>query len=354
MAAPEEIENNRQTLEILDARVRDQQVPGLRLGYIDASSPGHELSGKGGVGMARKIGLDWALSILDSAASPGLLLSLDADTLVDPNYLRAVREHFAARNAWAAAIAYAHRLDGPPEEAAAIVCYEIFLRYHVLGLRYAGSPYAFHSIGSAIACRADAYVAVSGMNQRQAGEDFYFLEQLAKTGGVDTIRTTTVYPSARPSSRVPFGTGRRVRRFLAHTQDEYLLYDPRSYQIIRDWLAVVADHLDGDADGLLVRAGMICPQLKDFLEANGFVQTWERLQRHSADDQQLHGQFHRWFDGFRTLKFIHHLRDNGFPERPMFESLQTLLDWMGATIPMAVSGDLEAQKAALDHLRQLG
>jgi len=351
VAASDEIENNRQTIDILDTMVRGRQVlvggesfpaysyenrgqsrrgmiprqpsasSRLRVGYIDASSPGHELPEKGGVGMARKIGLDWALAILDPAASPGLLLSLDADTLVDPNYLSAVREHFVAQNAWAAAIAYAHRLDGPLEETAAIVCYEIFLRYHVLGLRYAGSPYAFHSIGSTIACRADAYVAVSGMNQRQAGEDFYFLEQLAKTGGVDEIGTTTVYPSARPSSRVPFGTGRRVRRFLAHTHDEYLLYDPRSYQIIKDWLAIVADHLDGNAADLLTRAGTICPQLRVFLESNNFAQAWERLQRNSAGHQQLHSQFHRWFDGFRTMKLIHHLRDNGFPERPMFESL---------------------------------
>ena len=34
----------------------------------------------------------------------------------------------------------------------AIICYETFLRYYVMCLRYAGSYYAFHTIGSAMAC----------------------------------------------------------------------------------------------------------------------------------------------------------------------------------------------------------
>jgi len=143
-----------------------------------------------------------------------LLLSLDADTRVEPNYLESVRAHFADPYAWAAVIAYAHPIEGTPEEQAAIASYEILLRYHVLGLRWAGSPYAFPSIGSTIVCRAEAYVAVSGMNRRRGGEDFYFLQQLAKTGGVGFINTTTVRPSGRPSSRVPFGTGAYVRQFL--------------------------------------------------------------------------------------------------------------------------------------------
>ncbi len=256
-----DIENNSKTLSILDAAHHSlssfdklcEQTPselvdalerGLRLAYIDASSAGCELSGKSGVGTARKIGLDWGLSILDAShADPGVLLSLDADTWVDSNYLHAARACFSRPDAWAAVIPFAHRLEGSPTEIAAIVCYEIFLRYHVMGLAYARSPYAFHSIGSAMACTVDAYVAVSGMNQRQAGEDFYFLQQLAKTGRVDTIRGTAVYPSPRPSHRVPFGTGQRVRRFLDASQDEYLLYDPRCYAVLKAWLSHVSQHL---------------------------------------------------------------------------------------------------------------
>jgi len=361
---PAHIDDNRRTLTLLEALRRGQDVPeladlvqsGLRLGYVDAASPGYEFPEKGGVGLARKIGLDWGLAVLDRTdASTKLLFSLDADATVEPNYLSAVREYFEQRNAWAGVVSYAHPLGGPPDQVAGIVCYELFLRYHVLGLRYAQSPYAFPSIGSTMICRSEAYVAVSGMNQRQAGEDFYFLQQLAKTRGVTRITTTTVYPSSRPSDRVPFGTGPRVRRFMEGGADEYLVYDPRCYRILKHWLAFIATHLDDDADQVLSGASDICIPLGRFLEALGFPQAWSRLRRNSKDDRQFHDQFHRWFDGFRTLKLIHYLRDNGFPQQDLFESIRLLLEWIGAPYggfdPGAVRGDVRVQIALLYHLR---
>ena len=365
-----DIKNNEETLAILDAARRGERPPelegalqrGLRMAYIDASSPGRALSEKGGVGSARKIGLDWGLRVLsESSARPGLLLSLDADTWVESNYLGAVRASFNCPDAWAAVISYAHRLEGSPSEIAAIVCYEIFLRYHVLGLAYAGSPYAFHSIGSAMACTGEAYVAVSGMNQRQAGEDFYFLQQLAKTGRVDSISTTTVHPSPRPSRRVPFGTGQRVRRFLSSvgsssgsTADEYMLYDPRCYQVLRAWLTHIADNLPSNAGSLRDYANSLSPSLGAFLDVQDFMTVWPRLQRNARDPAQLHLQFHRWFDGFKTIKLIHYLRDHGLPLREMFSSVIALLEWSRKPFPSAASEireDIGLQIDLLNHLR---
>ncbi len=377
-----DIKNNSETLSILDAAHRtvcrgltncgqnppelvDALERGLRLAYIDASSPGRELSDKSGVGAARKIGLDWGLSILDAShADPGVLLSLDADTWVDPNYLEAARACFSRPNAWAAAFPFAHRLEGSPAEIAAIVCYEIFLRYHVMGLAYACSPYAFHSIGSAMACTADAYVAVSGMNQRQAGEDFYFLQQLAKTGRVDAIRGTTVYPSPRPSHRVPFGTGQRVRRFIDASQEEYLLYDPRCYAVLKAWLSHVSQHLHDTvclrstncgADSLRSHAADISPALARFLDEQEFMAVWPRLQHNARDSSRLHDQFHRWFDGFKTLKLIHYLRERELPMCDMFEAVTALLKWTSRSVPDVPQSNMREnttlQIALLNYLR---
>ena len=353
-ASRADVENNLETLDRLDAMVGK---PGMRLAYVDASSPGNELPKKGGVGLARKLGLDLGASVLEKAEPPRLLISLDADTCVEPNYLPAIRHFFEAHRISAATISYAHRLDGPPEQAAAILCYEIFLRYHVLGLEYAGSPYAYHVIGSAMACTAEAYAAVSGMNQRQAGEDFYFLQQLAKTAGIARVTDTTVHPSSRGSERVPFGTGKRVRRFLSREQDEYLLYDPRCYRILKDWLALVASDLGASAPGLVSAAGSVAPELEAFLEEAGFGRAWERLRENSASPAQLHCQFHRWFDGFRTLKLIHYLRDNGYPERGMFDSVARLLAMAGVSAPAldwgALRDDVGAQRGLAELMRQL-
>ena len=125
--------------------------------------------------------------------------------------------HFSRGKAQTGIVAYEHQMPSDDIEQAAICSYEIFLRYWVLGLQYARSPYAFHSIGSTIVTTADGYLAVRGMNRREAGEDFYFLNKLAKTGPIRQIRETVVYPSARISRRVPFGTGAAVEKIVSGT-----------------------------------------------------------------------------------------------------------------------------------------
>jgi hypothetical protein len=54
--------------------------------WIDCSSKGFGLKAKGGVGVARKIGMDSSLPYLNWNNDP-IILSLDADTIVDANYL---------------------------------------------------------------------------------------------------------------------------------------------------------------------------------------------------------------------------------------------------------------------------
>jgi hypothetical protein len=365
-ADPADIAQNAETLYLLQSmaegaptrEVRSLAASPLRLGYIDASSQDFALRSKDGVGLARKIGLDWGVAVLArNGADRGGLLSLDADTRVEPSYLAAARAHFDSPGSWAGIFEYAHPISPPAEEARAIVCYELFLRYHTLGLKYAGSPYAFHTIGSTIGCTVEAYVAVSGMNRRQAGEDFYFLQKLAKTGPVKRISGTTVWPSSRASHRVPFGTGARVRRFVAGEHDEYLLYHPESYGVLKKWLACAAAHGEEEADTVLDAAGRIAPPLAAFLSASGFAETWPRLQENSRDTEAFLKQFHVWFDGFRTLKLIHHLRDHGYPEQGTFQAIQDLLALRGDAISPGTrcraESNLNEQQAILCQLRAI-
>ncbi len=132
---------------------------------------------------------------------------------------------------------YEHQMPADRVRQAAICRYEIFLRYWVLGLQFAQSPYAFHSIGSTIVTTDEGYLAVRGMNRREAGEDFYFLNKLAKAGPLRRIRETRVYPSGRLSARVPFGTGAAVAKMVSGSSGDFLLYDPRVFVVLRAWLS---------------------------------------------------------------------------------------------------------------------
>jgi len=300
---------------------------GLKIGFVNASSEGKELPPKdAGVGLARKIGMDLALIILDYN-SPGkkILVCLDADCTVDKNYITEIVDNFNSRNLSAAVVNYSHHVDDRDGGLNAIICYEIFLRYYELGLKIAKSPFAFPTIGSTIACDYESYIKSEGMNKRKAAEDFYFLEKLAKNYTVEKIKTTTIYPSSRRSWRVPFGTGQRVNRFYAGVQDEYLLYNPNSFFILRDWLSIFNNETQNSVYFLLKAAKEIDECLFTFLITQRFETDWQSILDNSKTNGQIQRQKIRWFDGFRTLKLIHYLRDSGYPLVNMFDALDTLL-----------------------------
>jgi hypothetical protein len=304
--------------------------PALQISWIDAASPGLEFpSASGGVGLARKIGFDLALPRLTFKHNPPLLVSLDADTLVRPDYLPAIVRHFLESKEGGGVIPFCHQRGKTPEQEAAIRRYELFLRSYVLGLERAASPYAFHTVGSTIACRAEAYARMSGMNLRQAGEDFYFLQHLAKTAGVRKIAGTVVYPSPRVSHRVPFGTGPSVFRLLAREYGAVLFYRPECFQILREWLALVAENPDSNGEDILARAGRISENLGNYLSRNRFPSTWEKLRKNFRAPSLLMRGFHHWFDGLKTLRLIHHLSAGPYPRAEADLVMPGFLAWAG-------------------------
>jgi glycosyltransferase involved in cell wall biosynthesis len=374
---PAAIRNNLETMEYLEALVKKKPVgefdadkdiyplllslsdSKLRLGYIDASSRCFEIpQNTGGVGMARKIGMDMALRLLKNSSAPhNLILSLDADTLVQNNYLSAIKNYFTEKIK-TAIVAYEHQQPLNDDEQAAICCYEIFLRYWVLGLKYAKSPWAFHSIGSTIVTSTEAYLEVRGMNKREAGEDFYFLSKLAKMSNIGYIKATCVYPSARPSARVPFGTGKRVQRFLAgEGKEEYLLYDPKIFVILAKWLQLMKNNLICRDDEILMKTERIHPMLKSFLKDCDFISAWSKIFRNAKDEKTISRQFNDWFDGFKTLKLINYFTREVYPQINMFEALKRILSMLempgleieaGTKIPKP-----EEQMNILQYLRKV-
>lgn len=318
-----------------------QQYGLNNLFWMDAASAGNELPPKQGVGLARKIGLDLALALLDYRNGDPLLICLDADTLVQQDYLAAITRHFSSSSAGGASIPYRHRPASDPAGQSAIDRYELFLRAYVLGLELAGSPYAFHTVGSAMACRASAYVAAGGMNRRLAGEDFYFLQQVHKTSGVAALAGTVVHPSPRSSHRVPFGTGRSVGDMLSDGEQRLLFYQPVVFSIVGDWLGFVVDHPEADASAMLAAAGGIDPVLGMFMGEIGFAAAWENLQKNNRGADKLLTAFQGWFDAFRTMRLIHELSDRSYPRIAPEPAVAPLLERAGLVSPDSVSAQLQ-------------
>ena len=330
----------------------------LCFAFIDAAAKGNELPKKNaGAGLARKIGMDLALTVFDySSTAKKLLFCLDADCIVEKNYITSIVENFNSRNLSSAVVNFRHQIGPDSETTEAIICYEIFLRYYVLGLKFARSRYAFHAVGSTIICDYESYIKAGGMNKQKAAEDFYFLEKIAKNANVDRIDDTTVYPSSRKSWRVPFGTGQRINRFLQKNQNEYLLYNPESFTILKRWLNIFNSIENFNAEEYLAEAEKIDNDLFNFLIEQNFLKDWEKILLNSKTKEQIFKQKIRWFDGFRTLKLIHYLRDKSYPLINMFDALDEMLknfdiepiERNGISIP-----PIEIQIKYLEALRKL-
>ncbi len=323
-----------------------QQFGLPQLAWVDAATPGQELPAKQGVGLARKIGLDLALAHLDYAGVDPLLICLDADTIVQPDYLPAIVSHFATTTSGGASIPYCHQPAADLAGQTVIDRYELFLRAYVLGLELAGSPYAFHTVGSAMACRASAYVAAGGMNKRLAGEDFYFLQQIHKVSGVAPLTGTVVHPSPRASQRVPFGTGRAVGDMLADGEAQFMFYQPELFGLMGEWLGLINEQAELAGKDLLAAAGHVSPHLQGFLVQADFASAWDNLKCHNPTKGRLLTAFHGWFDAFRTMRLMHHLTDAAYPRIQPEAAVAPLLAQAGQ-----LSGPTISEQLAL--LRQL-
>ncbi|SEA62116.1 hypothetical protein SAMN05660420_02646 [Desulfuromusa kysingii] len=313
---------NQMTLDWLQS----DPYPQLNLGWIDASSTGLEISDKDGVGLARKIGFDASLQRFDWRTEP-LLISLDADTVVEKNYLATIFAHFVTSKAGGGVIPFRHSSGSAPVQEQAIRHYELYLRSYLFGLQLAGSPYAYHSIGSAFACSATAYVKAGGMNRRCGGEDFYFLQQLAKTSQVQMVHGTVVHPSPRFSERVPFGTGKVVQEQVEGGGDLFHFVPVRGFRVLKEWLALITGHLNESAEQIMANALLLSPALHQFLAELNFAQVWMKLQKNHPSSKQRLKAFHDWFDALRTRQLLTRIESDSVAS--IAEEIEQLMIWGG-------------------------
>ena len=267
-----------------------------------------------GVGLARKIGMDEAARRFDFLKrEEGVIVCLDADCEVSGNYLCCLQDHFMKNNLTpAASIRFEHRLQNlSPENSKAIILYEIFLRYYINALRYSGFPYAFQTVGSSMAVRNVIYQKQGGMNKRKAGEDFYFLQKIFPLGNFTEVNSCCVYPSARMSDRVPFGTGKSVAEQL--NGKILLFYDFEIFRQFKIFNEQIIHYGFSSSASILLKT--IPKDISDYFSNSNFEFHLNQIKANVRDSTSFIKRFYAWLDGFRVLKMVHSLSDNRFPRK---------------------------------------
>lgn len=275
-----------------------------------------------GVGYARKVAMDEATHRFAQINNPdGIIVSCDADTLVAPNYLVAIEEFYQKNaNIDAATIAFAHQST----ENEAIMQYELYMRYYVEQLKRIGFPYAFHTVGSCFSVRAKTYCRQGGMNKRQAGEDFYFLQKVFQTETVGEINTTLVMPSSRTSDRVPFGTGTAVATLQQNGQN-LLTYPMESFDVLQDFFSKIPLFQNCGKQELRETYNSLNTCFKKFLHFDDFKEKVIEIQHNTASEEQFRKRFFQWFNGFLVFKFLNFSCQNGFQKRSVVEVAKRLI-----------------------------
>ena len=275
---------------------------------------------KAGVGLARKIGMDEAFRQFAKQNRVGHIICLDADCTVSKSYL-VEAENQLTEQVRGGHFYFEHIITNVynPGLRKGITEYELHLRYHNQGLKYTGFPFADHTVGSCMIVRSDVYALLGGMNQRKAGEDFYFMNKVYAGGNCIEIKNATVFPSARISDRVPFGTGKAQGDWIDEQKTHFETYNPRIYEVLKKFLDTITNYKP-------VTIKELPESIKPFLVETNFIHHHSSILNRSSSNESFQKNLFLWCDAFYLLKMIHFLRDNSFPNKPVIAAAKQLLN----------------------------
>ncbi len=278
-----------------------------------------------GVGLARKIGMDLAVEhFLRNEKPRGIIVSLDADCTVSSNFLITIWEAFSRDKSLNGTIHdFRHRIEvGSPLTEGAARQYEAYIRYFRSMLEYTGFPYYWHTIGSAFAVSADAYVRVGGMGRQQGGEDFYFLQKVFALGNIRELKDTTVFPMARLSGRVPFGTGPSLQKIVNEPDGNVRAYSKRAFEELKRLFDMKDGFFGKDTQTVEIMIAGLHLSLLQFLREIDFLTLVRDCNENSASLATFRKRFFHHFNAFRTIKYLNQVHPEPFP----YESFAMLVD----------------------------
>lgn len=312
-ASPESIQNNSGCIQNIRKWLSDNN-PFFKVHYFDTGIA--PVTGWG-VGLARKCGMDEAVRRFNMLENPeGVIVSLDSDCTVGKNYFTALCDDFYInKNKKACSLYFEHPLKGnqyPEVIYDNIAQYELHLRYFVQSLKFAGFPYSFHTVGSALAVKALQYVRAGGMNRKQAGEDFYFIQKLAPMGGYFSLNSTTVCPSPRESFRVPFGTGVTMKKMSGDSDNMMLTYNPEAFSDLSILFSMAAKMYSEEHNMITETYNLLPAGLKEFVTEEEWNFKLTEIQGNTSSMNTFIKRFYSWFNMFRVVKYLNYIHSTKY------------------------------------------
>lgn len=325
-------QNNQQLIKFI------RNYPKLPIEIIDKSSLGNGWGDKNhGVGWARRTLFDHILSV---ATAEDVIVSLDADTCVKPEYLQSIGENFENRTLTAVSLPYYHRLTDDDAANRAILRYEVYMRSYLINLYGISSPYNFTAVGSAIAVRVEALRKIGNITPMKSGEDFYLLQKLRKMAPISNWNAQAVYPAARFSARVYFGTGPAMIKGNEGHWESYPIYHYSLFSSIKDTYLQLAKLYTEDFE---------TPFLQFLKEQYRDDKLWVPIRQNSKTLERFERAFHEKADGLRILQYLKEVN----PTQGKTDSValrENMMHFFDGTIPDFMPEGYELSDLTIEQL----
>jgi len=326
----------------LDQEIHQQQYEELERKY------GHQTKGNiivlptppiplpeksAGVGLARQIGMNEAVRRFSMIGnSDGIIVNFDADCVCHPDYFKEIDAYYQSANSKSClSIGFEHPLYHLNETSkSAIVDYELHLRYYIQAQKLIQYPFAYHTLGSCFAITVSEYCRQGGMNQRKAGEDFYFMHKFSVHEQLGEIKKPLVYPSSRESMRVPFGTGKAITDYLSDgIQMSYALNAISEFGDLFNSANEYLKLSELDMELYWLNKSQLAWEC---IKKQGVVSEILQLKKNTSDDKTLLDRYKKWLNPFRLMKFLHEMRDRSYPDLEVGQCARELLVKRGMDI----------------------
>ena len=306
-----------------------------------------------GVGWARKIGMDEAVKLINiNNISDGIIVSFDADSTVLPNYLQAIESAFNENPTFNFfTIHFEHPYSNQelsPSIREGIIRYELHMRYYRSAMQWCGYPHAIHTVGSSFALKASAYVKQGGMNRRKAGEDFYFLHKLVLLGDYGNINSTTVFPAARQSDRVPFGTGAAMKKWCEGSSELNFTYSLEVFSHLKPLFANSTQFWKMKPTEIDEAFGNLHPLLQSFCKKSQIAADIFELGDNCSNEKVFGKRFFHLLNAFWILKYLNYAHEVSFNMADLQSESVSLLQHIGIQ-----TGDITSLENILEIFRNL-
>lgn len=281
-------------------------------------------------GLLRKLGMDEATDRFEQIENPkGFIINLDEGSEVESDFWEKLEIHFRKnRKTRACSLYFEYPLMDAGNHSIlhkALLRYELYLRYYIQGLRFAGYPRAQQVHSPAFAVRCDAYQQQGGMNKKVVDEVFYFLHKYSAENQLSELNSSRIIPDISKSDSASLGSTRSLSKWISQGgETEFTVINPLVFEILKDFFEQVPSLYTETPKKLH-------PILEAYWHEISGNDKLLAIRKHVSNQNNFIKRFFHWWSPLCLLQFFHFCQKRGIEEIDIKSAASKI--WLMSALP---------------------